>query len=76
MAKPSAPYIGKQGKVELDDAVFSEPFHMGLVHEAVRAELNARRRGTASTTVTRSTRPSSANTWVIPNFLPRRAAIR
>jgi large subunit ribosomal protein L4 len=49
MAKPSAPYIGKTGKVELDGAVFGEPFHMALVHETVRAELNARRRGTAST---------------------------
>src|SRR2546423_3459047 len=49
MAKPTAPYIGKTGKVDLDDAVFGEPFHMALVHEAVRAELNARRRGTSST---------------------------
>jgi large subunit ribosomal protein L4 len=49
MAKPSAPYIGKTGKVELDAAVFGEPFHMALVHEAVRAEQNAKRRGTAST---------------------------
>ena len=49
MAKPTAPYIGKAGKVDLDAAVFGEPFHMALVHETVRAELNARRRGTAST---------------------------
>jgi large subunit ribosomal protein L4 len=49
MAKPTAPYVGKTGKVDLDDAVFGEPFHMALVHETVRAELNARRRGTAST---------------------------
>ena len=49
MAKPTAPYIGKAGKVDLDGVVFSEPFHMALVHETVRAELNARRRGTAST---------------------------
>src|SRR5205807_2252586 len=33
----------------LDEAVFAEPFHMSLVHETVRAELAARRRGTAST---------------------------
>lgn len=45
----SAPYIGKTGKVALDESVFGEPFHMALVHEAVRAELNARRRGSAST---------------------------
>jgi large subunit ribosomal protein L4 len=49
MAKPTAPYIGKDGKVDLDAEVFGEPFHVALVHEAVRAERNARRRGTAST---------------------------
>jgi large subunit ribosomal protein L4 len=49
MAKPTAPYVGKTGTVDLDGDVFSEPFHMALVHEAVRAELNAKRRGTAST---------------------------
>ena len=48
MAKPTAPYIGKTGKVDLDATVFGEPFHMALVHETVRAELNARRRGTQS----------------------------
>jgi large subunit ribosomal protein L4 len=45
----SAPYIGKSGKVDLDDAVFGEEFHMALVHETVKAELNARRQGTSST---------------------------
>jgi large subunit ribosomal protein L4 len=49
MAKLTAPYIGKTGKADLDPEVFAEPFHMALVHETVRAELNARRRGTAST---------------------------
>ena len=44
----SAPYLGKTGTVDLDDAVFGEEFHMALVHETVRAELNARRRGTQS----------------------------
>src|SRR3954449_4508486 len=48
MAK-TAPYIGKSGTVNLDETVFGEEFNMGLVHEAARAELNARRRGTAST---------------------------
>src|SRR4051794_27910313 len=32
--------------------------------------------GPASSTVTRSTRPSSRNTWVIPSFLARMAGIR
>src|SRR4051812_36611945 len=49
MAKPKAPYLGKSGTVDLDDAVFGEEFHMAVVHETVKAELNARRRGTAST---------------------------
>src|SRR3954447_17548434 len=49
MAKLTAPYIGKSGTVELDEKVFGEEFNMGLVHETARAELNARRRGTAST---------------------------
>jgi large subunit ribosomal protein L4 len=49
MAKKTAPYIGKTGKVDLDEKVFGEAFNMGLVHETARAELNARRRGTHST---------------------------
>jgi large subunit ribosomal protein L4 len=35
--------------VELDDVVFGARFNGPLVHESVRAELNARRQGTAST---------------------------
>jgi len=49
MAAPKAPYIGKSGNVTLDEALFGESFHEHLVHEAARADLNARRRGTAST---------------------------
>ena len=49
MAAPKAPYLGKSGKADLDESVFGEEFHMPLVHETVRAELNARRQGTAST---------------------------
>src|SRR4051812_18048481 len=45
----SAPYIGKDGSFDLDDAIFGEEFHMPLVHETVTAELNARRQGTSST---------------------------
>jgi large subunit ribosomal protein L4 len=48
MAK-TAPYLGKTGNVDLDEKVFGEEFNMGLVHETARAELNARRQGTAST---------------------------
>jgi large subunit ribosomal protein L4 len=50
MAAPKAQILGqKTGKADLDAAVFGESFHMSLVHEAVRAEQNARRRGTSST---------------------------
>jgi large subunit ribosomal protein L4 len=45
---PKVNYLGKDGSVDLDDAVFGEDFHMALVHETVRAEMNARRQGTQS----------------------------
>jgi large subunit ribosomal protein L4 len=43
-----APRLGG-GSVALDPAVFEARFNMALVHETVRVELAARRRGTAST---------------------------
>jgi large subunit ribosomal protein L4 len=49
VAKKTAPYLGKSGTVDLDEKVFGEEFHMGLVHQTAVAELNARRQGTAST---------------------------
>jgi large subunit ribosomal protein L4 len=44
-----APIVGGSGTVALDAAAFEVEFNMPVVHEAVRAELAARRRGTAST---------------------------
>jgi large subunit ribosomal protein L4 len=41
--------LGKSGSVEVDDAVFAADVKPHLVHEAVRAELNAVRAGTAAT---------------------------
>jgi large subunit ribosomal protein L4 len=41
--------LGGSGTVALDAAAFEAEFNMPLVHESVRAELNARRRGTAAT---------------------------
>ncbi len=63
MAAPQAPYIGKQGKLTLDEAVFSERFHGPLVHETVRAELAARRRGTASTKTRAEVAMTGAKAW-------------
>ena len=46
-----APILGaaKTKKVTLDDVAFGARFNGPLVHESVRAELNARRQGTAAT---------------------------
>ena len=47
MAAPKAPMLGTSGKdVELAEVVFAADLKPHLVHEAVRAELNARRAGT------------------------------
>jgi large subunit ribosomal protein L4 len=45
---PQAPKLGG-GTVKLDPTAFGDRFNMAVVHETVRAELAARRRGTAST---------------------------
>ena len=64
MAAPKAPWLGKkQGKVDLDEAVFGERFHGPLVHETVRAELSARRRGTASTKSRSEVAMTTAKAW-------------
>jgi large subunit ribosomal protein L4 len=47
MAAPKAPVLGGTKKeISLDDAVFAAEIKPSLVHEAVRAEMNARRQGT------------------------------
>ncbi len=47
---PDAPVLGAPGDtVTLDEAAFGARFHGSLVHRSAVAELNARRRGTAST---------------------------
>ena len=60
MAK--APVLGG-GTVNLDAAAFEARFNMPLVHEAVRAELNARRRGTASTLTRGKVSGGGAKPW-------------
>jgi large subunit ribosomal protein L4 len=60
----SAKYIGGgSGTLALDDAVFGESFHGSLVHEAVRAELAAQRRGTASTQTRGEVSMTGAKAW-------------
>ena len=60
----SAKYIGKgSGTLALDDSVFAERFHGSLVHEAVRAELAAQRRGTASTQTRGEVHMTGAKAW-------------
>src|SRR6185437_4898678 len=49
MATIKAPFLGKTGTVDVEDAVFGAEVKPHLVHEAVRAEQNAQRAGTAAT---------------------------
>ena len=48
MAAPKAPLVGGSAKkdVALEEAIFGAELKPHLVHETVRAELNARRAGT------------------------------
>jgi large subunit ribosomal protein L4 len=62
MAAKKAPVLGG-GTVTLDSAAFEAPFNMGLVHETVRAELNARRRGTAATKTRGQVSGGGAKPW-------------
>jgi large subunit ribosomal protein L4 len=57
-----APVLGG-GTVTLDAVAFEARFNMPLVHETVRAELNARRRGTASTLTRGNVRGGGAKPW-------------
>src|ERR1700692_1569481 len=58
----TAPKLGG-GKVTLDTDTFEAGFNMPLVHESVRAELNARRRGTASTRTRGEVSGGGAKPW-------------
>jgi large subunit ribosomal protein L4 len=63
VASAKAPVLGKQSKADLPDAVFGEPFHESLVHDAVRADLAARRRGTASSLSRGEVAMTTAKAW-------------
>jgi len=61
MAK--ATVLGKSTKADLPKEIFGEPFHQSLVHEAARADLAARRRGTASTLTRGEVSFTTAKAW-------------
>jgi large subunit ribosomal protein L4 len=61
-AVPRAPKVGG-GTVALDEAVFAAKFNGPLVHETVRAELNALRQGTAATKTRGNVRGGGAKPW-------------
>ena len=58
-----APILGGAKKVKLDGDAFGARFHGQLVHETVRAELNARRAGNASTKTRGEVRGGGAKPW-------------
>jgi large subunit ribosomal protein L4 len=59
---PRAPKLGG-GDVMLDDAAFTAKFNGPLVHEVVRAELNALRQGTAATKTRGNVSGGGAKPW-------------
>jgi large subunit ribosomal protein L4 len=62
MASAKAAVLGKSSKADLPD-FFGEPFHQSLVHEAARADLASRRRGTASTLTRGEVAFTTAKAW-------------
>ena len=59
----SAPVISGTGKVELDSGGIRGPRSTAALHETVRAELNARRRGTHATKTRGLVRGGGAKPW-------------
>ncbi len=62
---PDAPILGAAAakKVKLDDAIFTARFNESLVHQSVRAEQAARRRGTAATKTRGMVSGGGAKPW-------------
>ncbi|HET8646521.1 MAG TPA: 50S ribosomal protein L4 [Vicinamibacteria bacterium] len=63
MAKAKASWLHKQGGLDLDPEAFEARWNEALVHECVRAEQAARRRGTASTRTRGNVRGGGAKPW-------------
>jgi large subunit ribosomal protein L4 len=63
MASAKAVVLGKTTKADLPNELFAEPFHQSLVHETARADLAARRRGTASTLTRGEVSFTTAKAW-------------
>lgn len=55
--------IGKQAKADLPAELFSEPYNEALVHEAARADMNARRQGTHSSLTRGEVAMTGAKAW-------------
>jgi large subunit ribosomal protein L4 len=60
---PDAPVLGAAKKVKLDDSAFGARFAGPLVHQSVRAEQAARRRGTAATKTRGMVSGGGAKPW-------------
>jgi large subunit ribosomal protein L4 len=58
-----AAVLGKTTKADLPAALFGEELHRSLLHEAARADLAARRRGTASTLRRGEVSMTTAKAW-------------
>ena len=58
-----APVLGKTSNADLPGNVFGEEFHESLVHETARADLAARRRGTASALGRGEVSMTTAKAW-------------
>jgi large subunit ribosomal protein L4 len=58
-----ATVLGKTTKADLPEELFAEPFHQSLVHETARADMAARRRGTASTLTRGEVSFTTAKAW-------------
>ncbi len=60
---PNARNLSGGDAVTLDDAAFTASFNGPLVHESVRAEMNARRQGTHATKTRGNVRGGGAKPW-------------